>query len=186
MLIRKPGPIRPSEITDQALYRERRRFIRDSGLLGIGIVGAAAGLPWIKHSWAETAGRQPFSDLRKSPLSSDEAVTDFEDASSYCNFYEFGTRKEDPKRNAHSLVTRPWSVTVDGECERPGSYTLEDILRPHPLEERIYRLRCVEAWSMVIPWVGFSLGDALKRFQPTSKARYVAFETLHDPQQMPG
>lgn len=186
MLIRKSELIRSSEITDPGVYHERRRFIRDSGLLGIGIASVLAGAPWIKRSWAEAPGGHPLTGLRQSPFSSPEQQTDFEDASSYCNFYEFGTRKEDPKRNAHSLVTQPWSVTVDGECESPGTYTLEDFLRPHDLEERIYRLRCVEAWSMVIPWVGFSLGNALKRFRPTSKARYVAFYTLHDPEQMPG
>ncbi len=131
----------------------------------------------MKNSWAEGAVRQPFPGRIQSPFSSDEKLTDFDDASSYNNFYEFGTRKSDPKEHAQAFVPRPWSVVVDGACAKPGTYDLEDFLRPHTLEERIYRLRCVEAWSMVIPWVGFSLGDALKRFQPTSRAKYVAFYT---------
>ncbi len=186
MLIKKPEAIKPSEITDQSIYLDRRRFIRDSGLLGIGVASALAGLPWAKNSWAETRSPKPLTNLRPGPFSSDEKPTDYEDATSYNNFYEFGTRKSDPKVQAQAFVPRPWSVVVDGACEKPGTYDLEDFLRPHALEERIYRLRCVEAWSMVIPWVGFSLGDALKHFQPTSKAKYVAFYTLHDPARMPG
>ncbi len=110
----------------------------------------------------------------------------FAEATGYNNFYEFGTGKEDPAENAHTLRTRPWSVVVDGECEKPGRLALEDLLKPHPLEERIYRLRCVEAWSMVIQWIGLPLADLVKRFQPTSRAKFVEFTTLHDPKQMPG
>ncbi|WP_275099733.1 protein-methionine-sulfoxide reductase catalytic subunit MsrP [Sedimenticola hydrogenitrophicus] len=186
MLIKRPEAIKPSEITDQATYLNRRQFIRDSGLLGVGVASALAGLPWAKNSWAEAPGLPSYTDLRQSPFSSDEKLTEYEDATSYNNFYEFGTDKSDPKANSRDFVPRPWSVVVDGACEKPGRYDLEDFLRPHPLEERIYRLRCVEAWSMVIPWVGFSLGDALKRLQPTSRAKYVAFYTLHDPERMPG
>ncbi len=105
---------------------------------------------------------------------------------SYNNFYEFGTDKADPAQYAHTLQTTPWQVVVEGECAKPGKLTLEDVLKPHSREERIYRLRCVEGWSMVIPWLGFPLADLLKRFEPTSKAKYVQFETLFDPQQMPG
>ncbi len=113
-------------------------------------------------------------------------LNSFEDITGYNNFYEFGTDKGDPEENAHSLRTAPWTVTVDGEAEVRGRYTLEDILKPHSLEERVYRLRCVERWSMVIPWLGFPLGDLLRRFKPTSKAKYVELTTLHDPKQMPG
>jgi sulfoxide reductase catalytic subunit YedY len=116
---------------------------------------------------------------------SDKANT-YAEITGYNNFYEFGTGKEDPAANAHRLRPRPWSVMVDGECEKPGKLTLEDLLRPHALEERVYRLRCVEAWSMVIPWIGFPLGDLIKRFNPTSRAKYVEFTTLRDPKQMPG
>lgn len=187
MLIKKPADIKPSEITSQEQFINRRQFIRATGLVGAGLLASAASLPWVKHSWAEQpeAG-QRYQGLSRGAHSTDEELTDFEDATQYCNFYEFGTGKTDPHENAGSLKTTPWSVTVGGECDRPGVYHLEDFLKPHPPEERIYRLRCVEAWSMVIPWVGFSLGDALKRLQPNSNARYVSFTTLLDPEQMPG
>jgi sulfoxide reductase catalytic subunit YedY len=113
-------------------------------------------------------------------------LTAYEHVTGYNNFYEFGAGKNDPARNAHTLRTRPWNIVVDGECESPGEIGIEDLLSAFPQEERIYRLRCVEAWSMVIPWVGFPLGDLLERFGPTSRAKYVAFETLYDPEQMPG
>lgn len=186
MLIKKPEVIKSSEITDQSVYLKRRQFIRDSGLLGVGLVGSMVGLPWMKRSWAEAPAGARFGELMSSPFSSDEKLTDYQDATGYNNFYEFGTDKRDPEKHAREFAPHPWSVVVDGACEKPGSYDLEDFLRPHALEERIYRLRCVEAWSMVIPWVGFPLGAALKRFQPTSKAKYVAFETLYDPERMPG
>ena len=118
--------------------------------------------------------------------STDEAKNSFEEITGYNNFYEFGTDKGDPARYAGRLRTRPWSVAVEGEAEKTGVFDLEDILAPHALEERIYRLRCVEAWSMVIPWIGFPLGDLIKRFRPTSRAKYVQFTTLLDPKQMPG
>ena len=191
MLIRKPLDIRPSEITDRSQYLDRRRFIRNAGLLaaaaaGLGLLSGCEGSDARSASAVPSPRGRPIPGRKPGPYSTDEAQTAFEDATSYNNFYEFGTGKSDPARYAGSLVTEPWSVTIDGECERPGTYTLEDLLRPHDLEDRIYRLRCVEAWSMVIPWVGFSLADLLRRFAPTSKARYVAFATLHDPEQMPG
>jgi sulfoxide reductase catalytic subunit YedY len=120
------------------------------------------------------------------PFASEEALTPWEHATTYNNFYEFGTDKSDPARNAREFRTKPWSVAIEGEVAKPGSVPLESLLAPHTLEERIYRLRCVEAWSMVIPWVGIPLGDVLKRFNPTSKAKYVEFTTLHDPERMPG
>jgi sulfoxide reductase catalytic subunit YedY len=116
----------------------------------------------------------------------DEEVSRESDATGYNNFYEFGTDKKDPSRNAHTLRTEPWSIVIDGEVGKPGTVPLETILAGAQLEERIYRFRCVEAWSMVVPWIGISLGDVLKRFEPTSKARYVSFETLFDLEQMPG
>lgn len=116
----------------------------------------------------------------------DEKAAPYEVATTYNNFYEFGTGKSDPSKHSKKFKTSPWSVKVSGEAEGVGTYTLEDILKPHDLEERIYRLRCVEAWSMVIPWIGFPLADLLKRFAPTAKARYVQFKTLLDPKQMPG
>jgi sulfoxide reductase catalytic subunit YedY len=124
--------------------------------------------------------------VRATDYGRDEEPTDYDDATSYNNFYELGTSKTDPKRNAHLLRTDPWSVVVDGEVAKPGTYALEDLLAPHAMEERIYRLRCVEAWSMVIPWVGFSLGDLLNRFEPTSRAKYVSFTSIYDPDTLPG
>jgi len=177
MLINKPSDIRPSEITPYELYRERRRFLQTSAL-----VATASLLPGL--SLAEAP--EKFTDLEKSPLSTDEPLTPYEDVTSYCNFYEFGTGKSDPKRLGHNMETRPWSVAVEGHCARPGVYDLEDFIEPHTLEERIYRLRCVEAWSMVIPWVGIPMNEVLKRFEPTGNAKYVKFTTLLDPEQMPG
>jgi sulfoxide reductase catalytic subunit YedY len=173
MLIKRPADIPASEITPRELYLDRRRF------LAAGAAGAGAlFLPGCAE--ADRAQAAKLKSERGEP------VTDYEDATSYNNFYEFGTGKEDPKENAQDFVTSPWTVRVDGECERPGTLDLEDLLAGIPVEERVYRLRCVEAWSMVIPWLGVPLGEVLKRFQPTSRAKYVAFRTLYDPEQMPG
>jgi sulfoxide reductase catalytic subunit YedY len=119
-------------------------------------------------------------------LSVTDAPNSYRDITTYNNYYEFGTDKSDPSENAQKFHTQPWNVAIGGEAEVTGTFSLEDILKPHPLEERVYRLRCVEAWSMVVPWVGFPLGDLLKRFKPTSKAKFVEFRTLYDPKQMPG
>ena len=122
----------------------------------------------------------------ESELSTDEELTSYEDITRYNNFYEFGTDKGDPKRHSGRFKPRPWSVSFSGECEQPGELDLDDVINPHQLEERIYRMRCVEAWSMVIPWVGVPLGPVLERFRPTSKAKYVAFTTVLRPDEMPG
>ncbi len=188
MLIRRPDSIKPSQITPEHLFAQRRELL---------IAGLAAGLipgtmaqaqraadPESRQLAAASDGR--FADLKRWPGSSTAEPTALEYVTQYNNYYEFGTDKGEPARNAHTLVTDPWSVTVEGEAENTGSFTLEDILRPHALEERIYRFRCVEAWSMVVPWVGFPLGDLLKRFAPTSRAKYVQFFTLNDPETMPG
>jgi methionine sulfoxide reductase catalytic subunit len=175
--------ILPSEITPESSWRSRREFIA-------GLAGAALGAV----TPAARATEVFTVDLVESPLdfkpnpkySTAEKRNSFAEVTGYNNFYEFGTDKSDPAENAHRLRPRPWSVVVDGECEKPGRLDLEGLLRPHPLEERVYRLRCVEAWSMVIPWVGFPLGDLVRRFQPTSRAKYVEFTTLLDPKQMPG
>jgi sulfoxide reductase catalytic subunit YedY len=160
-------------VTDQTIYENRRSFMKTTA--GIGIA-AVTGLPI-----GQLLAKGPVS-----PYSTDEKLTDYKDITTYCNFYEFGTGKSDPAQNAHTLVTSPWDVVVEGECEKPGKYSLEDLLKPMTVEERIYRFRCVEGWSMVIPWMGFPLADLIKRMQPTSKAKYVYFETLFDPEQMPG
>jgi len=169
--------ISPSEITPASVYFGRRQLL--AGASALGLLGAAR----------STRGAAPAANLRATRNARyvvDETPSTYEDITSYNNFYEFGTDKGDPKRNAHTLRPQPWSVTLGGEAEVTGRYTLEDLLTPHALEERVYRMRCVERWSMVIPWVGFPLGDLLRRFKPTSKAKYVAFTTLHDRQQMPG
>ena len=170
--------IKPSEITPESAFLSRRRLLKSA---------AAAGLiPAIGCDAAQIPADGDFSNLKAWPSSVTEAPNSYEDITQYNNYYEFGTGKEDPARNAHSLVTSPWTVEVTGEAEKTGKYALEDILQPHTLEDRIYRFRCVEAWSMIVPWVGFPLGDLLARFQPNSQAKYVQFFTLNDPNQMPG
>ena len=168
MLIKKSPDIRENEVTDHKTYLSRRDFIKSGA--GISLLGL---------------GLSPTAQAKAYSLDGDTA-TSYKNITTYNNFYEFGTGKEDPSENAHSLQTSPWSIAVDGECEKSGSYTLEDILKPHDIEERIYRFRCVEGWSMIIPWQGFQLSELIKRFKPTSKAKYVRFETLHDPKHMPG
>ena len=186
MLIKTPKhwEIPESRVTDEATYRDRRRFIQAGvyALAGAALGGCDAN--GSSHKAPAVAASRPGFEGKTSPEG--EPLTPWEFVTGYNNFYEFGTGKGDPAANAGSLRIRPWTVRVDGECERPGEIGIEDILAKHPGEERIYRLRCVEAWSMVVPWTGFSLGDLLKSFAPTSRAKYVAFETLHDPDQMPG
>ncbi len=178
MLIRRPPDLAPSEITPPEVYAGRRRLL--AGALGL----AAAALP-LTRLRAEPSGTALAS--RPNPAyPAPERTNTWEDITTYNNYYEFGTDKSSPSMNAGSLRTRPWSVTVSGEAEVAGSYALEDLLKPHALEDRVYRLRCVEAWSLVVPWVGVPLADVLKRFRPTSKARFVQFTTLKDPKQMPG
>jgi len=167
----------PSEITPPARYFNRREIVAGlAALAGAGLAGSG--------SEAAPPGQLRFT--RNARLSLTEAPNSYEEITTYNNFYEFGTDKGDPARRAGSFRPRPWSVSVAGEAEVTGRFTLEDILKPHALEERIYRLRCVEAWSMVIPWVGFPLADLIKRFKPTSRARYVAFTTVLRPAEMPG
>jgi sulfoxide reductase catalytic subunit YedY len=178
MLIKRPADIQPSEITDEAIYQSRRVFL----LGGAAAVAAGLALPGM----ASTPSARRYPDLRKSPLSVAETPNSFKDITRYNNFYEFGTDKYSPAQTAQSLRTRPWTVTVEGEVKHPKTYDIDTLTRISPLEERIYRLRCVEGWSMVIPWVGFALGDLIKQVQPTSRAKYIEFITLHDPEQMPG
>ncbi len=183
--------IRESEVTDEALFLNRRELLRmgSVGLITSALVGCPAGDEAEAAAGADastaTARLQGVREAA-AQFRVDEPQTSYGDATSYNTFYVFGTGKRDPAANAHSLRTEPWSVVIDGEVGKPGRVPLETLLAKHPLEERIYRLRCVEAWSMVVPWVGIPLGDVLKRFEPTSKARYVSFETLLDPEQMPG
>jgi len=199
MLIRRPNEIRSSEITPYRVYMNRRHFIGRSAK----VAAAAALVPGLlvacdesSRMEARPAPEDPGTDgIAPVPQEKDwgrvrseldEPLTSYSDVTGYNNFYEFGTGKEDPARNAHTLVTRPWTVEVAGEVNRPGVYELDDLLAPHTVEERVYRLRCVEAWSMVIPWSGIPLRDVIARLEPTEKARYVEFTTLLDPDQMPG
>ena len=180
MLIKKPVDIRPSEITSKDNYLNRRAFIKAGGLIG----GATLAAPAI-GAVVPDERRAKISDIKPSEFSTDEAPNSFEDITTYNNYYEFGTGKDDPYENAQDFKPRPWTITVDGEAEVTGTFDFDDFMKPHDIEDRIYRMRCVEAWSMVIPWAGISLADVIRRFKPTSKAKYVAFETLYDPDRMP-
>ena len=173
-------PIRPSEITPEAVYLNRRQIVQAAVAAGL--------LPAFGHNASAVVIPESgeFPDVKPWTRPVTEDVTPWAVATNHNNFYEFGTDYSDPSRNAHTLVTDPWSVQVTGEAGRTGTFTLEDILAPHSLEERIYRMRCVEGWSLVIPWTGFALGDLLKRFEPNSQAKYVQFFTLANPEQMPG
>ena len=175
-----------SAITPEPVYRRRREVLQ---LLGLGAVGLATGCHSETPPAAAPTEMIPGANLniaRKLNTAAGEAQTRYKDATHYNNYYEFGTGKGDPAENSGRFHARPWSVEVAGHAEVTGRFTLEDILKPHALEERIYRMRCVEAWSMVIPWVGLPLGDLLKRFKPTAQAKYVAFTTLNRPGEMPG
>ena len=175
--IRKKSDIPHSEITPESVYLRRREIMKSAGLLGTAL---------LLNPWLSASASIKIGDYRKKVISLDEDLTPEKHATSYNNFYEFGTDKEDPKEYSTKFNTDDWKITVGGECEKPGTYALEDLIKPFDVEERIYRLRCVETWSMVIPWLGIPLASIIKSLQPTSKAKYVAFKTLHDPKQMPG
>jgi methionine sulfoxide reductase catalytic subunit len=186
MLIRiaHPQPIRASEITPEAVWKDRRRFLRSAVGAGAGLVlstplaaradvqNLSAPLPWPIAANREMAGGEP--------------LTPWNYVTQHNNYYEFGDDKDDPARLAGRLPTRPWTVTVEGECEAPGTVDLEMLIKAQRLEERIYRLRCVERWSMVVPWTGFALADLIRLARPTSRAKYVAFTSLADRAHMPG
>jgi methionine sulfoxide reductase catalytic subunit len=188
MLIRRPGQIPDFDVTDEHVYLRRREFLR----LATGAAAAVAS-PVVAACASEArpadavSGTQtPLEGVTPKVVATDEPLNTFDHITSYNNFYEFGTGKNDPKRYGGRLKTSPWKVKIDGLCAKPAEYLLEDLIRPHRLEERIYRLRCVEAWSMVIPWVGIPLGDVIKRAEPQGKAAYVEFTTLMRPSEMPG
>jgi len=183
MIIKRATDIPYAEVTDEKLYWRRREFMRAFSGAALGLAaGAVSGAP------ALGADQRPpkLAGVSKGPFGTTEPLTPYEDVTTYNNFYELGTDKASPARVGGTLRPRPWTVRVEGEVGKPGDYALDDLLKPHPLEERIYRLRCVEGWSMVIPWVGFPLGDLLKRFEPTSRAKFVEFTTLNDKRQLPG
>ncbi|KAB2310087.1 protein-methionine-sulfoxide reductase catalytic subunit MsrP [Betaproteobacteria bacterium SCN2] len=165
-----------SEITPREVYLKRRQFMAGIAALAVSPAFAAAAPP---VRGARLAGVKPGR------FSTREAQTPYESVTTYNNFYEFGTGKFDPAENAHTLKTRPWTVSVEGEIKRPRLYDIDELLKLAPLEERVYRLRCVEGWSMVIPWVGFPLAELIRRVEPSGNARFVEFHTLHDPAQMP-
>ncbi|HEV7733919.1 MAG TPA: protein-methionine-sulfoxide reductase catalytic subunit MsrP [Candidatus Binatia bacterium] len=182
-----------SEITPEPLYLRRREFIRNAALFGATAAGVGGGLVWLMGGGRvdpETAqvgdGPAPLTIARHSTLSTDELLTPYRDVTTYNNFYEFGTDKSDPAEYAHTLRTRPWSIRIDGEVAKPQDVDIDTLTGWAAIEERVYRMRCVEAWSMVIPWAGFPLADVLQRVEPTSRAKYVAFTTLLDPAEMPG
>jgi len=181
VLIRRPSDILPSEITSPALYRGRRAFLRSAGLLA-----AAAGSGGLLIPAHAAGAGAKLANLRKSTFSTNEDKTPYKDVTTYNNFYEFGTDKDEPAENAHTLKTRPWTVAVEGEVKKSLTLDIDQLLKLAPLEERVYRMRCVEGWSMVIPWVGYSLSELIKRVEPTGNAKYVEFVTLADPKQMPG
>ena len=182
MLIRKAPDLRYSDVTPKSVYLRRREFIQAAA-------GAAAGAavalsPFGARAQAQSRAKLP--NVKKSPLSTTEKANPFEDIAGYNNFYEFGTDKDDPQRNAQKFVTRPWTIKVEGLVKAPATIDIDSFIKPHALEERIYRLRCVEAWSMVIPWVGIPLADVIKRLEPQPSAKFVEFTTLLDAKQMPG
>jgi len=181
MFIRRPKPedcarIAPSEITPRSVYLDRRQLLR--GMAAAGLIGAAL-------EPANAAGEK-LTFAKNPKYSTTEKMTSYVDVTTYNNFYEFGTDKHQPAENSGKFKPHPWKVKISGEAEVTGDFAYEDIVKPHTLEERIYRMRCVERWSMVIPWVGIPLGDVIKRFKPTSKAKYVAFTTVYRPSEMPG
>ena len=204
--------IAASDITPESVFHSRRRVLAALGAAALAAPSLARSAPGARPATVSPATTATPAATANSAATPDAAtaavgptpgvgsprythnpayavpgpINSFEDISSYNNYYEFGTDKSDPKANAQALRTHPWTVQVSGEAEVKGNIAIEDLLKPHPLEERVYRFRCVEAWSMVIPWMGIPLGQMLQRFKPTSKAKYVEFTTLADSRQMPG
>jgi sulfoxide reductase catalytic subunit YedY len=177
MLIRRAPEIKSSEITDYKVYLNRRSFMIGAAALALAPSGPVAAAPPMS---------QPLKAERNPTFAVEDPPTKFESVTTYNNFYEFGVNKDDPARLAHLLKPRPWTVQVDGHVARPKTYDVDELMRLFPLEERVYRLRCVEGWSMVIPWIGYPLASLIKRVEPTSQARFVEFTTLLDPEQFPG
>ncbi len=193
MLIRTASPLPSSEITDEQVYLRRREFLKIAGTAAL--AGAAPLIAGCSSPEAEvradaggsfSSAQAPLSGYKARAVATDEKLNTFDEITSYNNFYEFGTGKGDPRRYAGSLKTSPWTVKIEGHCAKPANYQIEDLIKPSALEERIYRLRCVEQWSMVIPWIGIPLADVIKRAEPTSKATFIEFTTLLRPSEMPG
>lgn len=180
MSVKSLSDIVPSEITDRQVYLQRRSFLQTVAVAGLAAAGGSLLLP------NDAMALTKLNLAKKGVATSDDPLTPLRDVTSYNNFYEFGTDKSDPASYSSSLKTRPWTITVEGDVKRPKVYDIDEFLKFAPLEERIYRLRCVEGWSMVIPWVGYSLNELIKRVEPTGKAKYVEFTTLMAPDQLPG
>jgi len=174
----------PSEITPREVYEGRRRFIAQAAATAV--AGSSLWELANRQAFAQAAPAQKLAAARNAAFSTLDKQTSFEDATHYNNFYEFGTDKADPAQNAHTLRTRPWTVQIDGEVKKPLTLDIDRLTKLAPLEERIYRLRCVEGWSMVIPWVGYSLANLIKQVEPNGNAKYVEFTSLADKRQMPG
>jgi sulfoxide reductase catalytic subunit YedY len=185
MLTKKASDIKSSEITPKDLYMNRREFILAASAVALSAGAALSGLD-ASLSFSSASAAEKLPNASKSSFSTDEKLNSFKDITTYNNFYELGTDKGDPAQNAKYLTTHPWTVVVEGEVKKPKTYDIDSLIKIAPLEERIYRLRCVEAWSMVVPWVGFPLSSLIKLTEPTGNAKYVQFVTLQDPKRMPG
>ncbi|HET7456475.1 MAG TPA: protein-methionine-sulfoxide reductase catalytic subunit MsrP [Gemmatimonadaceae bacterium] len=188
MLIRKPADIPSSEITDERLYLDRRRFLGRAGAIGLATAASALAGSTLLQACARPDGGGDAEDTTTAGGAVVDTPTPYKDVTGYNNFYEFGTDKEDPSNpdNTRDFRPAPWTVAVEGMVKNPARYALEDFVKPSKLEERVYRMRCVEGWSMVIPWLGFPLADVLRRAEPLPGAKFVEFTTLYDPKQMPG
>ncbi|HRI53271.1 MAG TPA: protein-methionine-sulfoxide reductase catalytic subunit MsrP [Pseudomonadota bacterium] len=184
MLLKQPEDLSGSEITPKEVFLNRRRFLIGSGVAGLSIATGAYLIGGDRESAAE-AGKK-LEGVRKSAYHVDDKQNTYKEATTYNNFYEFGTGKDEPADNAKHFRTRPWSVRIEGEVAKPREIDIEALLKLAPLEERVYRFRCVEAWSMVVPWIGYSFSEICKLVQPTAKAKFVQFVTLKDEKQMPG
>jgi methionine sulfoxide reductase catalytic subunit len=184
MLVRKAPVLTYRDITLKSVYLDRRKFLRGMGIAGLAVASGRSLFNIVSPSITAQATSK-LTGLIKSPYVTDEKQTPYNDVTHYNNFYEFGTDKDDPAKNSQNFRTSPWTVSVEGEVGKPRKFTMDEILKLAPLEERIYRHRCVERWSIVVPWIGFSFNVLAKLVEPTSKARYVAFETFYDPRQMP-
>jgi sulfoxide reductase catalytic subunit YedY len=184
MLIRKPQDLTYADVTPRSVYLDRRKFLQAMGIVGAGAVAGKRLFELALPSETAFAGTK-FTGLAKSPFSTTEKLNSLDDVTHYNNYYEFGTDKGDPAKNAQKFQTSPWTVSVEGEVKTPRKFTMDEILKLAPLEERIYRHRCVERWSIVVPWIGFSFNVLAKLVEPTPKARFVAFQTFYDSRQMP-
>jgi len=184
MLIRKTPDLTYADVTPKSVYLDRRKFLQAMGIVGAAAV-AGKGLFDLAVSPQTAFAATQLTGLIKSPFSTTEKQNSFNDVTHYNNFYEFGTEKGDPAKNSQNFKTSPWTVSVEGEVAKPRKFTMDEILKLAPLEERIYRHRCVERWSIVVPWIGFSFSALVKLVEPTAKAQFVAFESFYDPRQMP-